>query len=164
MFHSVQSRAGRIARRAIPADGDIVEMCAAISRFRGRPIILAPVRMLPAASLSGAWLPLHDRDVIAYAASTPAREEVSICHEIAHMLLGHEPALEGTSPREVEHLIHQVIAPNLNIDPDRFMLRDGYDTVAERDAEQLGRRIATWAELRQARSLLTLDRVSDLIR
>lgn len=122
----------------LPADGDLRSLLSRLADQRGRPITLSHWQADPA-SPSGLWVALTDRDHIIVAADAPpAREAAIICHELGHMLLGHE----GPSAPTGAHLRAEA-APDISPDvAARFLARHGYENALEREAETFGTLLA----------------------
>lgn len=145
----------------LPASGDLDELVARVATSRSRTITLMPI-CLPEDAPSGLWIATGARDYIVYPDDADAQWRSGIvCHEIAHMLLGHDPR-PGTSD-----LGGLVAAAAPSIDPQvaaRFLHRHGYADAVEADAENLGTRLA--AELGAAHTAAQghRDRVFDRMR
>ena len=61
---------------------------------------------------SGLWISTPAADYIVCAASaTPTRRAAIVCHELAHMLLGHEPEV---GQAEAVQAVAQILAPNVD--------------------------------------------------
>lgn len=120
----------------VPSSGSLAGLVAAVSRHRGRPVKIFD-RMLPRNDLSGLWIPQPEGDyVICAEGLAPDHKRVVVCHELAHMLLGH-------SPRE-GHLDAAVFAPDVSAGlASRFLCRQGYDNSEEADAESLATVLAS---------------------
>lgn len=146
----------RRATDLLPPDGDIAKLTSAIGDSRDRPIRVIEIPV-PTDSPSGAWIAASDADyVVVDAASTPSRRAAIVCHELAHILLGHQ----GEALAELQL---DLLAPTLNPGvAARFMGRHGYDSAAEHDAELLGTKLVAAAE--KARLNLGHDRVSQRVR
>ncbi|MGL4744122.1 MAG: hypothetical protein ACRCXL_06995 [Dermatophilaceae bacterium] len=146
----------RVVRAVAAASprGALDEVVRYAQQTRSREIDLLPVP-LTGADMSGVWLRTSSRDVIAYPAdATPLRQNAVVCHEVAHMLLGHDPSVNPQLP----DVLHGV-APDLDPEvAERFlshpdltaaaMRGHAYRTPYERDAEVVGTRIV--AHLRRA--------------
>jgi len=145
----------------VPVSGDLDELVDRVAASRSRPITLVPIR-LPEDAPSGLWVATGARDYIVYPDNADAQWKSGIvCHELAHMLLAHDPQ-PGTS--DLGAMIARA-APS--IDPQvaaRFLRRHGYEDAAEADAEYLGTRLA--ARLGAAHTAVQghRDRVFDRMR
>lgn len=138
---ATRSRAARtvagVLIQLMPTDGSIDGLVTAVGRLRGRPIdvISAP---LGSRSRAGFWVAGTDRDYLVHAASASAEErQRTICHELAHLLLGHAlgpgPAASGArSPM-----------------PTTLLTRHGYSPVQEAEADRMARLITTLASVRR---------------
>lgn len=83
------------ATRLIPRSGDLNAFVTAVAQQRGRCIRLLPFDLGPDAP-SGLWLKEPAVDWIVYDSKSGAQQrEAIVCHEIAHMLLGHDRAVDG---------------------------------------------------------------------
>ncbi|SDC15063.1 ImmA/IrrE family metallo-endopeptidase [Actinokineospora iranica] len=84
-----------LAEIGVPRPWDLAEFCDRVAAHRGRPIHLVPAPLPPGAP-DGAWLAGPTVDVIVYDRDSPAlRAEHIVCHELGHMLLGHQGARPG---------------------------------------------------------------------
>ena len=88
--HSQQVKeALRDAESIMPPSGDINDLLEGMSRKRERPLSL--LRAPLGSKTSGLWIATKKADYIAVAESaSPERLAAIVCHEIAHILLGHE--------------------------------------------------------------------------
>lgn len=133
VFQRVRSvrRVRAAHQRAIslaPDPWNVDEFARAVSEYRQRPIKIV-TRDLPA-GLSGAWVPTPRTDYIVVESTTDAqRREVILCHELAHMLLGHQPPPAKTAEELPQHLA-----------------RTGFSDVIEREAEVLATVILSRAQ------------------
>ena len=92
-----------IIERMIPSPWDREEFIAALARHRGRPLELRGVRSSQASELygdlrsspCGVWCDCTDRDIILYDMGMTERHLIQLlCHEAAHMVLGHTSDVE----------------------------------------------------------------------
>lgn len=154
------NRATRQALRLIPADGDLDQLLVNVSRFRNRPLHLIEGDIGDAKTPSGLCVAtkagidyvMVDRE------ATPSRRAAIVCHEIAHMLLGHQ----GAAPLAD---IADYVAPDL--DPRlvaRLLARHGYTAEIEQEAEAMGTVLATELAGRAAQHALAQDNVSARLR
>lgn len=143
------------ALRLVPADGDVIGLLRNVESVRGREIVLMS-KPMPADAPSGLWVSVPDRDYVVVPEAAPhSRLGAIVCHEIAHMLLGHrgEATLRATD-----------IAPDIDQSVvARFLGRHGYEVEQEREAERLGTQLAAEAA-RRARLTPGADIVSARLR
>ena len=127
--------AWRAVSRLIPANGDVDEFVAAVSEERSRRIAVLGCA-LPGEGPSGLWVQTSDVDYILHADTVTAEHrETVICHEVAHMVLGHE-AREGLVDTTA---FAPSVSPSVAA---RFLTREGYPDKIESDAEALGTLLA----------------------
>ncbi|MGL5825061.1 MAG: ImmA/IrrE family metallo-endopeptidase [Nocardioides sp.] len=132
------------ALKAMPPNGDLKQMTDAIAQSRGRPIVVLDEPM-PRPGPTGFWLKAAHRDYIVIGAGmSPAHRAATLCHELAHMLLGHE----GHPDRTLSTLVAPNLAPAVS---GRFLTRNGYTDDQELAAETLGTLIVT-EHLRRVRN------------
>lgn len=149
-----------VGRTLVPPNGRVDVLVDNLAAHRGRPISV--VRLdLGVEGPTGAWVSTRDLDVlITSEAATPTQHEATVLHEVAHMLLGHEP--DGVD----EHYAHfaSLVAPTLAPDLVRHVLtRHTYVSQPEHDAESLATRLAV--AVRRARTEHHwADRVSTRMR
>src|SRR5919202_1513955 len=75
----------------LPERVDLDGLVAAVAARRHHPIVLCPVRGRPVPC--GMWIAAESRDYIFYEADTsPLHQTHIILHELAHAVLGHDPA------------------------------------------------------------------------
>ena len=112
----------------IPVPWSMERFVGAIAQMRGRPITLMAHPLAPDAA-SGWWLKTANTDYIIYSADCHSveRREAVVAHELAHLLLGHEPA--GATSGEA------ALSPAIAA---RFMNRTAYSDRLELEAETLG--------------------------
>ncbi|GAA1359259.1 ImmA/IrrE family metallo-endopeptidase [Catellatospora chokoriensis] len=73
---------------AIPDPWDVVALVEWLGQQRGRPIILIP--WPTAGGVTGCWVAAAHQDYIVYErTATPLHRSVIVCHEVAHIWLGH---------------------------------------------------------------------------
>ncbi len=148
------------ALRLVPTSGVVDDFVLAVDQYRSRPIQLLP-HDLGRGSPSGMWIATESTDYVVFPADASSSERTAIiCHEVAHMVLGHQAALFDRTAQLVE-----MVAPH--VDPataQRFLTRHGYAEAMEADAEEL----ATALVARLARNAEALavrcDAVSDRLR
>lgn len=159
----VRSVAAR-ASRLVPRNGDVDELVSAISAERARPIRVMAEDLHPSGPF-GVWFPTAKNDwIIIPKGIGAAARTATICHELAHMLLGHEPR-PLMSFADLDELVAR-IAPE--IDPEiakRILLaRSLYDDDLEIDAEVLATVLVTKLAQSADRHRLTDDVVSERLR
>lgn len=127
----------------IPEPWSVDELVQRIAAKRGRPIAIVPLPLTPQQA-SGYWLAEHDRDVLVVPESaTGERRDAIIGHELAHVLLSHEPPVSFTTPEELsgvtssssEELIDRFLRHRDFLIESRALARERYDAVIEREAE-----------------------------
>lgn len=133
--HLQQSvQALRLVRGLMTPDGSIDLLVDAVAAHRGSPIDLTPAHMGPS-PLTGFRVAGEDRDHIVYSSTASAiQRDRIICHELAHLLLGHTVEL-GPDPA----------ASDLT----RLVTRHTYASGAETEARRLARVIVHLSRARQ---------------
>lgn len=135
--------ATRVARRLLPMDGDPEAFLRNLSMERGRQIELIEMEL---GGPSGMYIGLPTIDVVLVEVnSSPSRRLVSIAHEAAHMLLGHDKDathVEGTLSMLLPNLSPSLIQQALR--------REHHDGHQESDAEELATIIASELSVRAA--------------
>src|SRR4051794_3363742 len=124
--------AARVAKRLMPIDGDLDGLLDALGQERGRRIHVLQQRFAGGPT-SGLWLPTERADYLVIdEPTTPSRRAAIICHEVAHILLGHTPDIKSSA----------VIAATMpDLSPAlvaRVLARHAYASEDETDAEELG--------------------------
>jgi len=136
-------RAIRVARRLLPADGDPETFLGNLSKERSRPIQLIEMEL---GGPSGMFIGLPTMDVVLVDVhSSPSRRLVSIAHEAAHMLLGHDR--DATHVEETLTTLLPDLSPTLIQQALRRQHHDGHQ---ESDAEQLATIISSELSVRAA--------------
>lgn len=150
-------KARRVAARLMPQTGDVDEFVQAVSKHRGRDIVTMSDE-LGLNSPTGYWISTADLEYVVYPEDCTANQRaVIICHELAHMLLDHQPP-EG-------NLHVQDWAPS--IDPAvaaRFLNREGFGDVMESDAENMATHLTTELARRVDEHSLAQDNISARLR
>ena len=146
----------------MPRDGNIDGFVSAVATHRGRPIRVFTYA-LDVGGPSGFWIGTPASDyLVCSAEDTPTRRAVIVCHELAHMLLGHEP--EVGDP-EATSLIVDILAPDVDATvATRFLARHAYAAAAEEDAEAAATAFVATAASRQRGAQASNDRVSERLR
>ncbi|MCX5535157.1 hypothetical protein OG785_31970 [Streptomyces sp. NBC_00006] len=123
----------------------VPDLCAALTRRRGRPIELRAFP-LPSDGPLGAWLEMAVADVIVFQQETTSyHQDHIVLHELGHILADH-PGPPGT-------VVWESLLPGLKADAIRRALhRCSYDTKEEREAELVATIVGEWATI--------LDRVA----
>lgn len=147
----------RLAKSLMPSDGDVDTFIGAIAAFRGKPIRVLDMP-IPPTSPSGGWFACENDDyLVVDVASTQSRRAAIICHELAHILLGHQGDVLGSDQLSI-------LAPSMDpVVAARFLGRHGYATQIEQEAELLGTQLVSVAQ--QAHfNAINNDRVSSRLR
>lgn len=157
-----RTRTIALGERLLPRDGSIDGFVAAVAEHRRRPLHVVDFPLDPVGP-SGFWIGTASGDyLIRSAAATPTRRAAITCHELAHMLLGHEPEVGDVQGVEV---ITTVLAPDVDSSvAARFLARHGYEATQEKDAEAVATAFVTTAATRQSAAATTADRVSTRLR
>lgn len=144
-----------VAEPLLPTDGDLGGLIRNLADLRGKEIVLLQ-QALPPGSPSGMWVSLAHRDYVVVPHDAPhSRLTAIVCHEVAHIALGHVGSL----------MMHtSSIAPDIDVEvAARFLGRHGYDAQQERDAERLGTKLAA-ESAKRARLTTKADFVTDRLR
>lgn len=139
----------------LPDDGDVAGLLRNVEAERGREIVLLK-RPMPVDAPSGLWVSVPDRDYVVVPEAAPhSRLGAIVCHEIAHMLLGHRGEADLRAADLAPDIDKSVVA--------RFLGRHGYEADQEREAESLGTLLAAEAA-RRARLTPGADILSARLR
>lgn len=145
-------------RELLPATGDLSGFVNRVADSRSRPITLLPV-VVGNAQPFGVWVATASRDYIAYPAEASAISRTAVvCHELAHMLLGHTPQPEPDGSSSLAHGLASNIDPAITA---RFLRRHHYEDVQEDAAEWLGTLFSVELSKRETASHTANDRVYD---
>jgi hypothetical protein len=126
------ANAARVAKRLMPIEGDLDGLLDALGQQRGRRIHVLPQRFA-GRSTSGLWLPTKRADyLVVDEPTTPSRRAAIICHEVAHILLGHTP---DVATADLVAVAMPDLSPELIA---RALARHAYATADEAEAEELG--------------------------
>jgi hypothetical protein len=148
---------------ARPADL-YTELCAAMSRRRGRPVHFRTAAF-PPDTASGLWLDMADQDLVVVEERTaPGHQLVILGHELWHMKAGHcSHHVEGAA----------VAARMLSDDADlratvlKVAARSRFDQADEKEAERFGLLLASkcraWLDGAPARGPVQRDRLAGRI-
>lgn len=148
-------------RHLVPDSGDVDLLVEAVGAHRKRRIKVLECE-LGEMNPSALWAQTADTDYIFCPSGAAAEHRrVMVCHELAHMLLGHEPAtgevdLSGVAPS---------IAPAVIAG---FFARHGYEDEVEAETELLATQLATELARRDAAGraamIITGDTISARLR
>ncbi len=124
-------QAARIARSTVPRSGQLDDLVDAVSKRVGRPIAVIGKNLSP--TYSGVWYSNDTVDEIHFPSNVPLiAREAAVCHELAHILLGHEPhSLDQADGEYFKHIDPTAVRAL------RVMHRSVYDEPPEHDAELL---------------------------
>ncbi len=155
----------RLARsravRMVPDSGVVDDLVSAVSAARSRAVQLLPFDM-GLSSPSGMWIATEQADYVVFPSDASSAERTAvICHELAHMLLNHQPGAETERLSQMAELV----APNL--DPSvarRFLGRHGYNEAVEAEAEHLATALVTRLARNAEADAVRRDTVSDRLR
>lgn len=133
----------RVARRLLPDDGNPATFLTNLSKARGRPIELIEMEL---GGPSGMYIGLPTMDVVLVEVnSSPSRRLVSVAHEAAHMLLGHDK--DATHVEESVATLLPHLSPAL---VQQALRREHHKGQQESDAEQLATIISSDLSVRAA--------------
>lgn len=147
--------------RLVPDSGLVDDLVARVAELRAQRIELLPVEVGPGLP-TGVWIAFPGFDYIVFPADASSSERTAIiCHELAHMLLGHQddPAADHRGAWAL------LSAP----DPERLkarqvLARHGYVDGVEAEAEQLATLLVARLDRHARADLLRRDAVSDRLR
>ncbi|NYG08637.1 hypothetical protein BJ986_003124 [Phycicoccus badiiscoriae] len=160
MISSARHRASRAAlataRHLLPADGSITGLVEAVATHRGRPIDLLPAHLGPRSS-AAFLVQGHGQDYILYAAGAdPHERDLAICHQLAHLLMGH-----GIDPVSRPPIGATTATPTSS-GRTRYLAVHGYGSAQETQAARFARSITAAASARDRRGVWTRsNRVPD---
>lgn len=147
--HVHPRRARKIAGRLMPDTGDVDEFVQSVARHRGRRIVTM-AQNLSVEEPSGYWICTATSEYIFYPADcNHDQRAVIICHELAHMLLGHHPE-NAVDLGELAPTIAPAVAA-------RFLARHRYKSAMEADAEHMATQLTTELARRADRHRLGQD-------
>jgi hypothetical protein len=133
----------------IPKPWSADEFVQRIAAKRGRPIVIVPLPLTPQLA-TGYRLTEHDRDVIVVADSaTGERRDAIIGHELAHIVMSHEPPVSFKNPKELgpvagassDELIDRFLRHRDFLIESGALARERYDLAIEREAEAFATRL-----------------------
>lgn len=149
----------RLARRLMPADGDLSGWLRNLGEHRNRPIKAAARDLSTTPGLTGMCLIRDDADyIVVDATASPARQVMFLCHEIAHLLLGHEGEVASSD------LVAQAtpdLPPALRA---RVVTRHEHNTSEEHAAEELATLLTLEHARRQRAQELRANAISARLR
>lgn len=150
-------KARRIAVRLMPETGDVDEFVRAVARYRGRRIITL-AEELGVEAPTGYWISTDDTEYLVYPVdANHDQRAVIICHELAHILLDHQP------PGGVLDL--DAVAPSISpAVAARFLTRHGFYDVMEADAENMATQLMAELTRRSDKHRLSKDNISARLR
>lgn len=151
-------RAARRGASLLPADGDLAAFIEAVAKERGRQIVVLEYP-LGGSAASGLWLTTAEVDYLVVSSGAAlSRRTAILCHELAHMLLGHDADAEAPDALAA-------VAPDISPEVrGRFLARTAYEAHAECDAEEVGTYFATELLRRQRHPRWSGDRVGQRLR
>lgn len=131
----------------VPYPWNFAQFIERVRTLRGRGLVLRRLPFSDDGGISAAWVPTDQRDVIFYSAHAHAYRRIAIiCHELAHIFLGHTPEDLGFIGEDALETLEKLLVHN----PDPALLanfglrlRHDYDTPGEVDAEQVARLVMT---------------------
>ena len=121
--------AQKLALQLMPDDGNLDVFVDRLAEHRHRPIV---VQTTTGMSLSGQTLAFDSVDRISLLDAPPGQLRQALCHEIAHLLLGHLDHDDLPLDTTLAELTGIDVATVR-----RFLTRHAYDTPQEADAERL---------------------------
>ena len=152
-------KTARLARRLMPRDGDVDVWLRNLSEHRHRPIKATVGDLSGSPGLSGMCVIRDDGDyIILDASASPTRRLVFLCHEVAHLLLGHEGEVASSDfvARATPDL-----SPGLRT---RVVTRHEHDSPEEQAAEELATLLSLEHARRQRAQELRSNAVSARLR
>jgi hypothetical protein len=152
-------RTARLARRLMPPDGDLDQWLRNLSEQRMRPIRAAAGDLSATPGLTGMCVIRDDADyIVVDAAASPARQVMFLCHEVAHLLLGHQGEVASSD------LIARAtpdLPPGLRT---RVLTRHEHSSPEEHAAEELATLLSLEHARRQRAQELRVNAISARLR
>jgi len=149
----------RLARRLMPPDGDLEGWLHNLGEHRNRPVKATVGDLSGTPGLTGMCLIRDDADyIVVDAAASPARQVMFLCHEVAHLLLGHEGEVASSD------LVAQAtpdLPPALRA---RVLTRHAHDNLEEHAAEELATLLTLEHARRQRAHELRANAISARLR
>ena len=145
----------------LPDTWSVDEFVAHVAADRRRPIRILPHELSSGDATGYALRRRNDDIIVVPDTAAGARRDAIICHELAHIVLGHAPHITD----DIEFL--SMLAPHCPPELlERFLARDGYHTDDERAAETLATRLITRAQTRSHQRTTSgeLDRLTTRLR
>ncbi|MBT2414767.1 toxin-antitoxin system, toxin component [Streptomyces sp. ISL-12] len=134
---------------APPADL-YAELCGAMSRRRGRPVLFRTAAF-PPGTASGLWLDMADRDLVVVEERTaPEHQLVILGHELWHMWAGHRGHVAEGAAVAARLLDGDVDDDTLRATVRAVAARSRFDLADEREAEGFGLLLASKCRSRLA--------------
>jgi len=152
-------RAARLARRLMPHDGDLNIWLRNLSEHRNRPIKATVGDLSATPGLSGMCVIRDDGDfIILDASASPTRRLVFLCHEVAHLLLGHQGEVASS---DLVARATPDLPPGLR---SRVVTRHEHDSLEEQAAEELATLLSLEHARRQRAQELRSNAISARLR
>jgi len=137
------------------------DLVSAVGEERKRPVHLLPANLGPDAP-TGMWISTERGEYVVFPLDASSAERTAvICHELAHMLLGHQPEAQ------MDRLSQMATTVAPSIDPlvaQRFLYRHGYAEKVEAEAERHATVLVTQLARNAEASAVRGDAVSDRLR
>ena len=130
--------AERRVLKLVPTPWNVEEFARRVAETRNKPVRIVDLDFSPQGGITGAWKPTSKQDIIFVSSSAAGlRRDAIICHELAHMTLGHTPSELGfTGSAAVQDIAPLLLEASPAL-ASKFMFRHDYDSQAESDAEHL---------------------------
>lgn len=149
----------RLARRLMPPDGDLDIWLRNLSEHRHRPVKATVGDLSGFPGLSGMCVIRDDGDyIILDATASPTRRLVFLCHEVAHLLLGHQGEVASS---ELVARATPDLPPELRA---RVVTRHEHNSPEEHAAEELATLLSLEHARRQRAQELRSNAVSARLR
>lgn len=140
---------------------DVEELCRALGRKRGRPIVLKPAPLTPPGP-SGLWLDTPGVDFILYQQETSRlHQEHIILHEVGHILVSGDGDADGPE-QQVDDFVDDWSALIPSLDPKlirRVARRCSYDDGEECSVELVATIVLEWSSVLNRAAPLAQDPV-----
>lgn len=108
------------------------------------------------------WISTDGGEYIVFPSDASSAERAAvICHELAHMLLGHRPEAQEDQLSQMATRVAPSIDPQV---AQRFLHRHGYAEKVEAEAEYLATVLVTQLARNADANVLRRDAVSDRLR
>lgn len=155
------AEARSLVAQALPRDGTVDSLLAALGALRNRPFKF--VSAVLTGTTSGLWLPRDTYDVLIYPQdASPLRRTAILCHELAHILLGHSPALHASISSLTVSSLAPDISPHTTVG---YLARTDYTTPEEVAAEKFGTELCVeLAAQRHEHTWVSQGRITGLLR